>query len=107
MAQIVPRRLRGRYFGLRNSVGSLTNLICVPLAGLAISKWYGGAIQGYGVVVFVGIVSAIASLGCQYFQLDINPQQQNALPDGISENKALSIEVVDSDLPNREYRNKQ
>ena len=99
MAQIVPRRLRGRYFGLRNSVGSLTNLICVPLAGLAISKWYGGAIQGYGVVVFVGIVSAIASLGCQYFQLDINPQQQNALPDGISENKALSIEVVDSDLP--------
>lgn len=100
MAQIVPRRLRGRYFGLRNSVGSLTNLICVPLAGLAISKWYGGAIQGYGVVVFVGIVSAIASLGCQYFQLDINPQQQNALPDGISENKALSIEVVNSDLPN-------
>ncbi|MBW4606067.1 MAG: MFS transporter [Hassallia sp. WJT32-NPBG1] len=99
MAQIVPRRLRGRYFGLRNSVGSLTNLICVPLAGLAISKWYGGAIQGYGVVVFVGIVSAIVSLGCQYFQLDINPQQQNTLPDGISENKALSIEAVDSDLP--------
>lgn len=102
MAQIVPRKLRGRYFGLRNSVASLTNLICVPLAGLTISKWYGGAIQGYGVVVFIGIVSAIASLGCQYFQLDINPQQQNALPDGISENKALSIEAVDSDLPNTE-----
>ncbi|MBD0301480.1 MAG: MFS transporter, partial [Tolypothrix sp. T3-bin4] len=83
-------------------VGSLTNLICVPLAGLAISKWYGGAIQGYGVVVFVGIVSAIVSLGCQYFQLDINPQQQNTLPDGISENKALSIEAVDSNLPNTE-----
>ena len=102
MAQIVPRKLRGRYFGLRNSVASLTNLICVPLAGLTISKWYGGAIQGYGVVVFIGIVSAIISLGCQYFQLDINPQQQNALPDGISQNKALSIEAVDSDLPNTE-----
>jgi MFS family permease len=102
MAQIVPRRLRGRYFGLRNSVASLTNLICVALAGLAISKWYGGAIQGYGVVVFVGILSAFASLGCQYFQVDINPQQQNALPSGISENKALSIEAIDSDLPNTE-----
>ena len=102
MAQIVPRKLRGRYFGLRNSVASLTNLICVPLAGLAISKWYSGAIQGYGVILFVGILSAIISLGCQYFQVDINPQQQNALPDGISENKALSIEAVDSDLPNTE-----
>lgn len=99
MAQIVPRRLRGRYFGLRNSVASLTNLICVALAGLAVSKWYGGAIQGYGVVVFVGILAAIISLGCQYFQVDINPQQQNTLPSGISENKALSIEAVDSDLP--------
>ncbi|MGI2908038.1 MFS transporter [Tolypothrix sp. VBCCA 56010] len=102
MAQIVPRRLRGRYFGLRNSVASLTNLICVALAGIAISKWYSGAIQGYGVVVFVGILAAIISLGCQYFQVDINPQQQNTLPDQISENKALSIEAVDSDLPNTE-----
>lgn len=102
MAQIVPRRLRGRYFGLRNSVASLTNLICVPLAGLAISKWYSGAIQGYGVVVFVGILAAIISLGCQYFQVDINPQQQNTLPDQISENKALSIEAIDRDLPNTE-----
>ncbi len=102
MAQIVPRRLRGRYFGLRNSVASLTNLICVPLAGLTISKWYGGAIQGYAVVVFVGILSGIASLASQYFQLDINPQQQKTLPDGISENKALSIEAIDSDLPNTE-----
>ena len=102
MAQIVPRRLRGRYFGLRNSVASLTNLICVPLAGLAISKWYGGTLQGYGVVLFVGILSGIVSLGCQYFKLDINPQQQNALPDGISEKKALLIEAIDSDLPSNE-----
>jgi MFS family permease len=102
MAQIVPRKLRGRFFGLRNSVASLTNLICVPLAGLVISKWYGGAIQGYSVVVFIGILSGILSLGCQYFQVDINPQQQNALPDGISENKALLIEAIDRDLPNTE-----
>jgi MFS family permease len=102
MAQLVPHKLRGRFFGLRNSVASLTNLICVPLAGLVISKWYGGAIQGYGVVVFIGILSGMLSLGCQYFQLDINPQQQNALPDGISENKALLIEAIDRELPNTE-----
>ncbi|MCV3214773.1 MFS transporter [Plectonema radiosum NIES-515] len=102
MAQIVKRKLRGRFFGLRNSVASLTNLICVPLAGLAISKWYGGTIQGYGVVVSIGILSGILSLGCQYFQLDINPQQQNALPDGISEKKAILIEAIDRDLPNTE-----
>ncbi len=102
MAQIVPRKLRGRFFGIRNSVASLTNLICVPLAGLVISKWYGGSIQGYGVVVFVGILSGILSLGCQYFQLDINPQQQNALPDKISEKKAILIEAIDRELPNTE-----
>lgn len=102
MAQIVPRRLRGRYFGLRNSLASLTNLICVPLAGLAISNWYGGSLQGYGIVLFVGILAGIVSLGCQYFKVDINPQQQNALPDKISETKALSIEAIDSDLPNSE-----
>jgi MFS family permease len=102
MAQLVPHKLRGRFFGLRNSVASLTNLICVPLAGLVISKWYGGAIQGYGVVVFIGILSGMLSLGCQYFQLDINPQQQNALPDGISEKKAILIEAINRDLPNTE-----
>ncbi|BAY99120.1 hypothetical protein NIES37_30990 [Tolypothrix tenuis PCC 7101] len=77
LAMIVPRRLRGRYFGIRNSAASLTNLLCVPLAGLAVSHWYGGTLQGYGVVLFVGIVFGIISLGCQYFQIDMNPAVQN------------------------------
>jgi MFS family permease len=79
LAMIVPRRLRGRYFGLRNSVSSLTNLVCVPLAGLAVSRWPGGTIQGYGVILFVGILFGIASLGCQYFKIDINPKDHNSL----------------------------
>ncbi|MCC5640449.1 MFS transporter [Nostoc sp. CHAB 5844] len=79
LAMIVPRRLRGRYFGIRNSAVSLTNLICMPLAGLAVSHWYGGTIQGYGVVLLVGVVFGIASIGCQYFKVDINPQLQNSL----------------------------
>ncbi|QIR35722.1 MFS transporter [Tolypothrix sp. PCC 7910] len=77
LAMIVPRRLRGRYFGIRNSAASLTNLLCVPLAGIAVSHWYGGTLQGYGVVLFVGIVFGIISLGCQYFQMDMNPALQN------------------------------
>ncbi|BAZ38243.1 major facilitator superfamily MFS_1 [Calothrix sp. NIES-4101] len=77
LAVIVPRRLRGRYFGIRSSVASLTNLICVPLAGVAVSTWYGGTLQGYGVVLGIGILAGFISLGCQYFKVDINPQQQN------------------------------
>ncbi|QLE42821.1 MFS transporter [Nostoc sp. C052] len=77
VAMIVPRRLRGRYFGTRNSAANLTNLICVPMAGLVVSHWYGGSLQGYGVVLLVSIVFGIMGLGCQYFQVDINPQSQN------------------------------
>lgn len=77
LAIIVPRRLRGRYFGIRNSAASLTNLLCVPLAGFAVSHWYGGTLQGYGVVLLVGILFGLVSLGCQYFKIDVNPQLQN------------------------------
>ncbi|HLO88931.1 MAG TPA: MFS transporter [Nostocaceae cyanobacterium] len=77
LAIIVPRRLRGRYFGLRNSATSLTNLLCVPLAGLTVSHWQGGTLQGYGLVLFVGIIFGFISLGCQYFKVDVNPQIQN------------------------------
>ncbi|MEH1770271.1 MFS transporter [Nostoc sp.] len=77
VAMIVPRRLRGRYFGTRNSAANLTTLICVPMAGLVVSHWYGGSLQGYGVVLLISIVFGIMGLGCQYFQVDINPQSQN------------------------------
>ncbi|QLE44576.1 MFS transporter [Nostoc sp. C052] len=77
IAMLVPRRLRGRYFGLRNSLANLTELIGLPIAGLVVSHWYGGTIQGYGVILLLGIIFGIVSLGCQYFQVDINPQLQN------------------------------
>lgn len=78
LAMIVPRQLRGRYFGIRNSAVSLTNLVCVPLVGLAVSHWPSGTQQGYGVVLLLGIVFGMVSLGCQYFKLDINPKLQNS-----------------------------
>ncbi len=81
LAALVPRQLRGRYFGFRNSTSSLTILICVPLAGLGISAWPGGPIQGYGVVLLLGIVAGTVSIGFQFFMRDVNPQQQLASGD--------------------------
>ncbi|NJL62675.1 MAG: MFS transporter [Methylacidiphilales bacterium] len=86
LAMIVPRRLRGRYFGIRSSVSNLTVLICVPLAGIATSTWHGGTLQGYGIVLAVGILSGFISLGCQCFKVDINPIEQNNLGLGEREN---------------------
>ncbi|MDJ0774917.1 MAG: MFS transporter [Mastigocoleus sp. MO_167.B18] len=79
MAILVPRRLRGRYFGLRNSLASLTQLLSVPVAALIVSNWSGGSIQGYGVVLLLGIIAGMISLSCQFFKVDVNPQEQNAI----------------------------
>lgn len=81
MAALVPRRLRGRYFGLRNSAASLTTLLCVPLLGLEVSNWPGGTIQGYGVLLLLGVLFGVISLGCQFFIADVNPQQQGKAAD--------------------------
>ena len=74
MAALVPERLRGRYFGLRNSVASLTNLLCIPLLGLIVSRWSGGAVRAYGILLIVAVLAGIVSLSCQLFMKDVNPQ---------------------------------
>lgn len=74
LAALVPRQLRGRYFGFRNSTFSLTSLIALPLLGLAVSHWRGGSIQGFGVMVIVGVVAGLISLGFQSRMTDVNPQ---------------------------------
>ncbi|MBD2448358.1 MFS transporter [Nostoc sp. FACHB-152] len=94
LAMLVPRRLRGSYFGFRNSAISLTNLICLPLAGLVVSHWYGGTIQGYGVLLLLGVAFGVVSIGCQYFQVDINPQLQNSVDSTAIDN--LQDEIVTS-----------
>lgn len=74
MAVLVPHRLRGRYFGFRNSAASLTNLVGVPLLGFAVSAWPSGTIDGYAVVLFLAVIAGIISLWCQFFMTDVNPQ---------------------------------
>ncbi len=75
MAVLVPRRLRGRYFGLRNSAANLTNLISVPLLGLLVSRWQVSTVQSYGLILILAVVAGLISLGFQLLMADVNPQQ--------------------------------
>ncbi len=97
VAALVPRALRGRYFGRRNSAANLTNLLAVPLMGLAISQWRGGSIEGYGVVLILGIGAGLVSLWFQNFMVDINPQtgQRCAGTLTISESSAPTLPAID------------
>ncbi|MBD0335742.1 MAG: MFS transporter [Cyanobacteria bacterium Co-bin13] len=76
LAALVPHRLRGRYFGFRNSVASLTSLIAIPIGGLIVSRWPGGTLQGYGLVLVLGIAAGFVSLAFQALMMDVDPQEQ-------------------------------
>lgn len=79
LAILVPRRLRGRYFGFRNSAFSLTSLATLPLVGVTVSRWMGGSIQGFGVMVGVAVVAGLISLGFQSQMTDVNPQTYHSV----------------------------
>lgn len=100
MAALVPHRLRGRYFGFRNSAGSLTNLLSAPLLGFAVSAWPSGPIQGYGVVLFLGVLLGIVSLGFQFFMVDVNPQRPVLSVFSRSRPGGVSCEDAEDKRPN-------
>ncbi|GAB1542893.1 hypothetical protein NUACC21_55670 [Scytonema sp. NUACC21] len=91
-AVLVPERLRGRYFGFRNSLLSLTNFISVPLLGLAVSAWPSGALQGYGVILILGIGLGIISQACQFWMTDVNPQLLKVVVPGTSRSEPKEME---------------
>ena len=74
LAALVPPKLRGRYYSVRNIVSNVASLLCLPIASFVISNWQGGTIAGYGIVLSVSILAGLASLTCQHFMIDINPQ---------------------------------
>jgi MFS family permease len=94
LAALVPRRLRGRYFSLRNSAANLTCLICVPLAGLMVSHYPRGAIEGYGIVLLLGVIFGLVSLGYQWLMTDVNPQK--LAPDGLLNRADGAPETMDA-----------
>ncbi|AFZ08592.1 major facilitator superfamily MFS_1 [Oscillatoria nigro-viridis PCC 7112] len=106
MAAVVPQRLRGRYFGFRNSAVSLITLLGVPLMGLGVSTWGADPIFGYGIVLLVAVLAGMISLGCQSFMVDVNPQvyKKDALSDRLTEKKAKQItDFVPSVLKNSNF----
>lgn len=76
LATLVPRRLRGRYFGTRNSAASLVNLLSIPALGWLVSSWVGGSLQGYGLTLLLAVFAGLTSLGFQFWMVDVNPQRQ-------------------------------
>jgi len=93
MAAVVPHRLRGRYFGFRNSATSLITLLGVPLMGWFVSTWGADPLLGYGIVLLVGVLAGMISLGCQYFMVDVNPQlyKKDAENDRLADKKEKKI----------------
>ncbi|MEG4208492.1 MFS transporter [Microcoleus sp. S13_B4] len=93
MAAVVPQRLRGRYFGFRNSAVSFITLLGVPLMGWGVSTWGADPIFGYGIVLLVGVLAGMISLGCQFFMVDVNPQvyKKDAKNDQLTEKKEKQL----------------
>ena len=93
MAAVVPHRLRGRYFGFRNSATSLITLLGVPLMGWFVSTWGADPLLGYGIVLLVGVLAGMISLGCQFFMVGVNPQlyKKDAENDRLADKKEKQI----------------
>ena len=89
LAALVPQQLRGRYFGIRNSAASLTCLISVPIAGVIVSTYPRGTIEGYGFVLLLGIIAGLVSLSYQWWMVDVNPQTQKQLAEVTAQEVAI------------------
>lgn len=91
LAALVPPKLRGRYYSVRNIVSNIASFLCLPIASFVISHWQGGAIAGYGIVLSISILAGLASLICQHFMIDINPQKY----------KINNFDTLPQDLPEK------
>ncbi len=76
MSALVPRRLRGRYFGIRNSAANLTGLIVIILAGLWVDKYPRGELEGFAIALGISIFAGVISLLCQQYMTDVHPAGQ-------------------------------
>lgn len=64
MSDLVPPRQRGRFFGVRNTVGSLTAMVSAWLAGRTLDHYRasGDAPLGYALIFGVAVICAIAGM---------------------------------------------
>ena len=61
--------------------------------GWFVSTWGADPILGYGIVLLVGVLAGMISLGCQFFMVDVNPQLYKKDPenDRLSDKKEKQI----------------
>jgi MFS family permease len=76
MAALVPRKLRGRYFGFRNMASNSMSLVCVPVLGFTLSALPGNKIQSYGFLLLIGAIAGVLSLLFQFSMADVNPLEE-------------------------------
>lgn len=62
MTDLVPPRQRGRYFGTRNTITSITAMGSAWLAGRALDQYRGGSVErfGYALIFCIAVVCAVA-----------------------------------------------
>lgn len=83
MAALVPRRLRGRYFSVRNSAANLTGLIAIPLSGLFVGWYPRGELEGFELMLGLAIVAGVVSLLFQWRMTDVAPLAAPRSPQSI------------------------
>lgn len=61
--------------------------------GWCVSAWRADRISGYGMVLFVGVLTGMIGLGYQFLMVDVNPQayRQDAQSDRLTEKKEKLI----------------
>jgi MFS family permease len=87
MAAIVPSKLRGRYFSIRNTVSNLTSLIVVALAGFWVANYPRGEIEAFEIALGVAIIAGFISMVYQWQMVDVSHSRLAiANPDRFDEN---------------------
>uniref|UniRef100_UPI00286C750E MFS transporter n=1 Tax=Chamaesiphon sp. OTE_20_metabat_361 TaxID=2964689 RepID=UPI00286C750E len=87
MAALVPSKLRGRYFSIRNTVSNLTSLIAVALAGFWVANYPRGEIEAYEIAIGVAIIAGFVSMVYQWQMVDVSPPRLAvANPENFEEN---------------------
>lgn len=98
MAVLVPERLRGRYFGLRNRATNLVIVIGGPLLGVAVSAWPGGMLPAYSVMLILGVIVGLISIGFQFLMADVNPLREMRVHQDTSTGSVESPSPINSNF---------
>jgi MFS family permease len=100
MAALVPSKLRGRYFGIRNTVSNLTSLIVVTIAGFWVANYPRGEIEAFEIALGVAIAAGFISMVYQWQMVDVTPLRLAiADRDNFEHNVISAASVADLAIP--------